>query len=182
MGWLRWLKRTNTEDARLAGWHKAWSAAAEAPDKAGAERLRAALADIGVEDDACEIEREMLEGLEALVELSAAVDGGLPPPIVTGHRAVGGDRCYFSAPASMPDLPAQPCGTLLLTGTRAIFVGGASAVTIPWHLVAACRRQDRDLLLIRSDRPDLHRLRCNTYGDALHAAYVAAQLNPRRRV
>lgn len=183
MRWFGWLKRQNARDhGILQEWHKAWSAAVDAPSRAEAERLRQRLTEIGLEADDHEIEREMLEGLESLIDVTESVGAGPPPSIVTGHRAVGSDRCYFSAPASLPDDPAQPSGTLLLTSTRAIFVGGARAVTIPWHRVAVCKRQDRDLLLIRSDRQDLYRVRCNTYGDALHAAFLVRHLSVRPRV
>jgi hypothetical protein len=37
-------------------------------------------------------------------------------------------------------------------------------------------REDRDLLLIRADRQDAHRFRCNSYGDALCCAFIAARL------
>ncbi len=186
MRWLGWFRRTGRdEDKRLRDWRDAWATAAESPTPAAAARLKASLVEIGLDDDEHEIEREMLEGLESLVELSDQMQGGSPPVIETGHRAVGADRCYFSAPTTLPDDPAQPSGTLLLTATRAIFVGGARSVTIPWHGVGAIQRHDRDLVLVRTDRQDLHRIRCNTFGDALHAAWLArhfAAAASRRRV
>lgn len=183
MRWLGWLKRANThEDPRLRDWRTRWAAAAEAPGPDQAAELRRRLVEIGLEDDEHEIEREMLEGLEELVGFNQALLSTGPARIPTGHRAVGADPCYFSAPASMPDDPAQPAGTLLLTSSRAIFVGGARAVTIPWHAVATCVRQERDVLLVRADRQDLHRLRCNSFADALRAAALARHLMPRRRV
>jgi hypothetical protein len=183
MGWFGWFSRTNRNDGkRLREWRTAWAAAADAPARAETEALRARLVELGLEDDEHEIEREMLEGLESLVGLTERMGAGSPPPIETGHRAVGPDACYFSAPASLPDDPAQPTGTLLLTSTRAIFVGGAKALTIPWHGVGLCTRQERDVLLVRTDRQDLHRLRCNTYGDALHAAFLVRRLATKRRV
>lgn len=183
MNWFGWFLRTNRHDGKeLREWRSAWAAAAEAPARAATEALRARLVELGIDSDEHEIEREMLEGLEALVELTERIGAGPPPAIQTGHRAVGSDACFFTAPASLPDDPAQPSGTLLLTSTRAIFVGGARALTIPWHGVGICRRQERDLLLVRSDRQDLHRVRCNTYGDALHAAFLVRQLSARRRV
>ena len=128
MGWFGWFSRKNRHDGKqLREWRTAWAAAADAPARAGTEALRARLVEIGLEDDEHEIEREMLEGLESLVELTETIGTGGPPTIETGHRAVGSDRCHFSAPASLPDDPAQPTGTLLLTSTRTIFVGGARA-------------------------------------------------------
>ena len=35
---------------------------------------------------------------------------------------------------------------------RAVFVGGSRAVTIPWHAVGRSFPQNRDLVLVRSDR------------------------------
>jgi hypothetical protein len=183
MGWFGWFSRRNRNDGkRLREWRTAWAAAADAPGRAETEALRARLVELGLEDDEHEIEREMLEGLESLAGLTERMGAGSPPTIETGHRAVGPDACYFSAHVSLPDDPAQPTGTLLLTSTRAIFVGGAKALTIPWHAVGICTRQERDVLLVRTDRQDLHRLRCNTYGDALHAAFLVRRLATKRRV
>ncbi|MGH9370911.1 MAG: hypothetical protein ACRD15_05215 [Vicinamibacterales bacterium] len=180
------MKRSKRGDTgATVDWRRSWAVAVEAPQSARAEDLRARLDEIagGIPDsEALEIEREMLEGLDALVELTAAIANGGPPAIPTGHRVVGGDRCHFSAPASLPDDPAQPSGTLLLTGTRMVFVGGARAVTVPWHSVAECVRQDRDVLLVRLDRPDVHRVRCNTFADALCAARLVRHFAPRRRL
>jgi hypothetical protein len=185
MRWLGWLRRSNgNEDRRTREWRRTWAIAAGTPDAKRAQDLRAQLGEIAgvVDDDAFEIEREMLDGLDALVELSTTIAQSGPPTIATGHRAVGTDRCHFSAPASMPDDPAQPTGTLLLTSTRMVFVGGARAVTIPWHNVGECIHQDRDVLLVRVDRQGLQRLRCNTFADSLCAAFLAKHLATRRRV
>jgi hypothetical protein len=186
MGWFSWLRRSNrNENGRTQEWRRTWAAAAGTPDAAVARDLRAKLADlVGTDgdDEAYEIEREMLDGLDALVELAGSVANGGPPTIPTGHRAVGADWCHFSAPVSLPDDPAQPSGTLLLTSTRMVFVGGARAVTIPWHSVGECTHHDRDVLLVRVDRQDLQRIRCNTFADALRAAFLARHLSARRRV
>ena len=116
MGWFGWFSRTNRNDGkRLREWRTAWAAAADAPGRAETEALRARLVELGLEDDEHEIEREMLEGLESLAGLTERMGAGSPPTIETGHRAVGPDACYFSAHVSLPDDPAQPTGTLLLT-------------------------------------------------------------------
>jgi hypothetical protein len=81
---------------------------------------------------------------------------------------------------SLPDDPAQPSGTLLLTNIRAIFIGGSRAVTVPWHAVGRSFPQNRDLVLIRTDREDLHRFRCNSFADALRGAFLARHLSKRR--
>jgi hypothetical protein len=180
MRWFDWLKRGNGGDPRVTEWRKDWEQACAAPTREQIEELRRRLEELGPDDERFEIEREMLEGLEAVAELSATVSADGLRAIVTGHRAVGHDRCYFSAPASLPDDPAQPSGTFLLTEARAIFVGGARSLAVPWHGVARCLRQDRDLVLIRANQQDLHRLRCNSFGDALRAAFVAREVTNRR--
>jgi hypothetical protein len=80
----------------------------------------------------------------------------------------------------MPDDAAQPSGRLILTSGRAIFVGGARGVTVAWHSVAEPMQADRDLILVRADRETVYRFRCNSFGDALAAAFVARQLAGRR--
>jgi hypothetical protein len=181
MRWFDWLKRgSDDSDPRVAQWRKDWEQACAAPSPEQVEILRGRLQALGPDDERFEIEREMLDGLEAVAELSTHVSASGLRPIVTGHRAVGRDRCYFSAPASLPDDPSQPSGTFLLTEARAIFVGGARSLAVPWHSVARCLRQDRDLVLIRANQQDLHRLRCNSFGDALRAAYLAREVTSRR--
>ena len=181
MGWLGWWKRgANGGDPRIEQWRKDWEAACAVPSREQAEALRSRLDDLGPDDERYEIEREMLDGLEAVVELSAAVSAHGLSAIVTGHRAVGRDRCFFSAPASLPDDPAQPSGTFLLTEARAVFVGGSRSLAVPWHSVARCVRQERDLVLVRANQQDLHRLRCNSFADALRAAFVAREVTNRR--
>ena len=181
MGWFDWLKRgANGGDPRIEQWRKDWEAAAAAPSREQANALRSRLDELGPDDERYEIEREMLDGLEAVAELSASVSANGLHAITTGHRAVGHDRCFFSAPASLPDDPAQPSGTFLLTEARAIFVGGSRSLAVPWHSVARCLRQERDLLLVRVNQQDLHRLRCNSFADALRAAFVAREVTNRR--
>jgi hypothetical protein len=84
--------------------------------------------------------------------------------------------CHFIAPASMPDDPAQPSGRLLLTNARAIFVGGARGITVPWHAIAQQLQTDRDIVLVRSDGAALYRFRCNSFDDALRGAFIAGRL------
>ena len=180
MGWFDWWRSNGAAEAWTRQWKKDWAAAVTNPDAATAAALRARLEAAGLDDERFEIEREMLEGLEAVLELGATVAARGPETIVTGHRAVGADRCYFSAPVSLPDDPAQPSGTLLLTNIRALFIGGSRAVTVPWHAVGGSFPQNRDLVLIRTDREDLHRFRCNSFADAMRAAFLARHLSKRR--
>jgi len=180
LGWFR-SRRASGNDRRVAEWRKAWNAAAMTGDTAQLVPLRAQLDAMGLSDDDVEIEREMLDALQDLADLVTAVRAGGLPAVETGHRVVGSDRCHFSAPASMPDEASQPSGRLLLTSGRAVFVGGAHVATAPWHSVGEALHLDRDLVLIRSDRDKLYRFRCNTFGDALRAAFLARELMGARR-
>ena len=184
MGLIAWLKGKagNTSgQAETGSWRQAWRTACADPTPDRVTALRTALAGLALSADDLEIEQEMLDGLADLVALRDAVAREGLPAIETGHRVVGADRCHFSATASMPDEPAQPAGRLLLTGTRAIFVGGARAITVPWHGVAEIVNQERDLVLVHVGRETAHRFRCNIYGEALAAAFLAGQLAPKQR-
>jgi hypothetical protein len=81
----------------------------------------------------------------------------------------------------MPDDVAQPSGRLIFTGARAIFAGGARALTLPWHAVAEVAQQERDVILVRHDRETFHRFRCNVFADALCAGLLARTLARRTR-
>jgi hypothetical protein len=180
LGWFR-PGGAPREDRRLAGWRKDWSAAAAAADTAQVIPLRVRLEALGLPEEEVEIEREMLDALQDLADLIAAVHGAGLPAIETGHRVVGADRCHFTAPVSMPDEATQPSGRLLLTSGRAIFVGGANGTAVPWHSVGEALHLDRDVVLVRSDRDKLYRFRCNTFSDALRAAFLARELMAARR-
>ena len=179
-----WRRLTGARDANRGTreWRTAWTEAAAIPDAEKARELRARLDQLAAPDDDLEIEREMLEGLERVVEFAARVDADGLPAIPTGHRVVGADVCHFIAPASMPDDPAQPGGRLLLTSARAIFVGGARGVTLAWHAVAKPAQVDRDVILVRADGAAVYRFRCNSFDDALRGAFVARRLAGQRRV
>jgi hypothetical protein len=148
-------------------------------DRAGA--LAAELDAWGQQDEEIEIEREMLDGLRELIALTKAVGRSGLPVVQTGHRVVGADACHFTAPASMPDVAGQPSGRLLLTGRRAIFVGGARSVAVPWHAIRSASHVERDLVLVRADREELHRFRCNSFSDAFRGVFMARELVAARR-
>jgi hypothetical protein len=183
MDLLGWLKGRGAARAApgLTQWRERWQAAAAVPDPTQVGPLRAALDALNLPAEEVEIENEMLEALRDLADLTAVVRATALPTIETGHRVVGSDRCHFTAPASMPDEPAQPSGTLLLTSNRAIFAGGGGGASMPWHSVATASQLDRDLVLIRSDREQLYRFRCNSFSDALRAAFIARELMAARR-
>jgi hypothetical protein len=181
MGLFEWIRERRTGgDRRLREWRKAWMLASAEPTADQAQSLRARLDALGLSEEEIEIEREMLDALDAVVELSANVaDTGLPT-IATGHRIVGTDICHFTAPASMPDEPSQPSGRLILTSARALFVGGRG-LTIPWHAVVQAGHTNRDLLLVRHGNASLYRFQCNTFADAMCAAFLARRLTAARR-
>jgi hypothetical protein len=181
MGLLGWFKGTAAQRNGLNAWRRQWAEAVAAPNAASLEQLRRALHVQPPLADDVELEEEMLEGLARLIALTADLAEGRLPHLETTHRIVGTDACHFSAPVSMPEDAAQPTGRLLLTGTRAVFAGGARPTTLAWHLAAQVGQADRDVLLIRSDRETAYRFRCNNYGDALTAAAIARHLAARAR-
>jgi len=178
---FRWFKARHWRgDRRLSEWHKAWTAAAAEPDAGLARSLSDRLDALALPEEEIEVEREMIEALNAAIELAAYVGASGLPAIPTGHRIVGTDVCHFTAPASMPDEPSQPSGRLLLTSNRAIFVGGRG-VTVPWHAVGQAVHANRDLLLVRPGNATLYRFQCNTFADAICAAFLARRLAAARR-
>jgi hypothetical protein len=176
MGLKDWFTRRDRSPA--AAWRERWENAAQARDAVAAAALRQEL-DNGISlGPDLEIEYEMADALDRMIALAAELDAGRVPRLETTHRVVGSDACHFSAPASLPDDQSQASGRVLLTSTRAVFVGGAKLASVPWHAVREAARVHRDLLLIRSADDGL-RLRFNTYGDALAAAALAAHLKKR---
>src|SRR2546423_3039115 len=181
MGLFGWLRGSAKRADGLNAWHREWAEAVRAPSAAALEQLGRALHVQPPLADDLEIEDEMLDGLARLIALTAELADGRLPRLDTSHRIVGTDACHFSAPVSMPEDAAQPTGRLLLTGTRAVFAGGARPTTLAWHAAAEVVQTDRDVLLIRSDRETAYRFRCNNYGDALTAAAIGRHLAARAR-
>jgi hypothetical protein len=175
MALFGWWRRSTTPETGLVAWRRHWDEASRTPTRAAAAALAAELDALALPPDDVEVEREMLDGLTALLDLSDAIDGGLPA-VETGHRIVGADRCHLSTPVSRADDESQASGRLLLTSQRAIFLGGASAVSLPWHTVAETAVVARDLVLVRRGREAAFVFRCNTYADALCAHLIAARL------
>jgi hypothetical protein len=179
MSLFAWIGRKKPGGgSKLDEWRRQWRDACETPAAANLDALDAALGALGLPEEEIEIEREMLDGLEQLAAMRAA---STLPVVETGHRVVGRDICHFTAPASMPDDTAQPGGRLILTNARAIFAGGARAMTVPWHAIGRVLQQERDVVLVRHDRETFHRFRCNVFGDAMAAAFLAETLAARHR-
>jgi len=176
MGFKDWFRRADRSPA--AAWRERWEQAAHARDSVAAVELRRALTSDSSLGGDLEMEHEMLEGLDRLIALDTELHAGRVPQVETSHRVVGADACFFSAPASLPDDPSQASGRVLLTSTRAVFVGGAKFAAVPWHAVREAVRVQRDVLLVRSVDDGL-RLRFNTFGDAMAAAALSAHLKKR---
>jgi hypothetical protein len=177
MVFTRWFGKKAPSPAD--SWRARWQQAVETLDRRNAEQLRAELVDDGALGDAdLEIEHEMVDALDCLLALTEELEAGGLPRVETSHRVVGADACHFSAPASLPDDAAQPSGRVLLTSSRAVFIGGAKLTALPWHSVREVASTDRDLLLIRSTE-DAVRFRFNTFTDALTAAALARRLKKR---
>jgi hypothetical protein len=183
VGFWKWpWRRTPSEDPRLSEWVRRWTAAAATLDPASAQQLRRELESFGLSDEDVEIEREMLDALEDGAALASELARSGLPALDTGHRVVGHDRCHFTAAVSMPDEASQPSGRLLLTNARAIFAGGAHAVSTPWHMIGEARHVDRDLVLVRTTRDRVSRFRCNSFSDVIRATLIARELIGKRRV
>lgn len=180
-GWFRKQAEGSSEDPRLKQWRARWRAAVENGNGGGADELGRELHALALSEEDVEIEREMLDGLQALGRLALTVETSGMPVVPTGHRVVGSDTCHEAALASMPDEPGQPAGRLLLTSARAIFIGGGTSTAVPWHAVSQVVQDERDLLLIRGDRQRVYRFRCNAYADALCGAFLSRRLVAARR-
>lgn len=183
MGLRDWWRGrgTNREDPRLRRWRADWSKTAGAAESGDIARMGAELDAFGLPEEEIEIEREMLQALRERNELLSSVRESGLPRVETGHRVVRAEPCHYSAPVSMPDEPGQPSGRLLLTSGRAIFAGGGSGVATAWHMISDALHMERDVVLVRNGRAQVYRFRCNTYGDALRAAFIAGQLLAARR-
>lgn len=183
MGILQWFKERgpNRTDRRLRHWRERWSAAVTSAEPTRIESLRRELDALGFADDDIEIEREMLEALTERETLAESIRSSGLPHVETGHRVVRNEPCHYSEPASMPDKSSQPSGRLLLTSNRAIFVGSGTTVAAAWHTIATVVHAERDVVLVKNGGEDAYRFRCNTYGHALCAAFLASEILRLRR-
>lgn len=174
-----WFTNKKKDDA-LQRWRDAWARAIDGPSDADAD-LKAQLDELSTREPDVEVELEMLDALEALRSVQKALMNGGPPVIETHHRVIGTEACHFTAPASVPTEQTQSAGRLLLTRTRAVFVGGGRTAATPWHQVHDVARLQRDVLFARADRTPLAHFRFNTYADAVVCGYLANHLKPVKR-
>ena len=132
-------------------------------------RLTQRGADASTEDDP-EILQEMEDGAEAVRRAEAA---GTLPVLETQHRAIGSDICHLAVPVSRPD-EAEAFGKLFVTNRRVIF-SGPSPVAVGLGHIIKTGRQQRDLVIV-SGSAGVIRLRCNSFGDAMLAAWLLDKL------
>jgi hypothetical protein len=181
MNLFGWLKTRGSEkNGALGQWRAEWAAAIEGTGTDD-DRLRKRLEELaGIAPDV-ELELEMLDALEQLRSIQAdAANGGLPT-VETHHRVIGADTCHFSAPASLASDGSQASGRVLLTGSRAVFVGAGRTSATAWHMVRDVGRSDRDVFFVRADGSPVAHFRFNTFGDAVVCAFLATQLKSERR-
>jgi hypothetical protein len=182
MGFREWLTRgTTREDSRLRRWRSDWAKVEATAERADIAALAGELERIALPDEEIEMEREMLQALIDRDELSSAMRASGLPQVETGHRIVRGEPCHYSAPASLVEDTAPPTGRLLFTAGRVVFVGGGTSISIPWHAVSAAVHAERDIVLVANGREQAYRFRCNTYTDALCAAFIARDILSARR-
>ena len=177
-GWIPGSKRQDDRAVALTAWRQTWTEALNS--ESSAAPLREQLDALTAPDLDTEVESEMLDALEQLREAQRDAAAGNLPVVETHHRVIGGDRCHFTAPASLPSDEHQANGRLLLTSGRAVFVGGGRTAAAPWHSVHEIVRVERDVLLLRADRSPVAHYRFNTYGDAVLCAFLAGRLRRAR--
>jgi hypothetical protein len=176
-GWV--IGGDGVPNAARRKWKADWATAVASRDVHAPAALRARLGSEFSSDDDVELEQEMLHGLDGLISLVTNLQQGSLPIVATTHRVVAHEVCHFSAPASLVDVAGSPSGRLLLTRSRAVFVGAGTVTKIPLHAVARVVEHERDVLVGRSDPDGVYRFRFNTYVDALSAAALVRHLTQR---
>jgi hypothetical protein len=116
----------------------------------------------------------MLDGLRQLLAVAATTE---LPTVVTQHRVIGADACYFVAPVSLAGDVAVP-GKLFLTADRLIFASG-KVQAWPWHRVHDVVRDGRSVGVLLNGGSEGARWQCNSYGDALVIWHLAGRLRKR---
>ena len=172
-----WFRRRDGHQKVRRQWREAWTAAVAREDASHAGALKAQLGSLKLEpDEDFEIEFEMLDALERVGALQHQTADGSLPVVETHHRVVAGECCHFTAPATLPDDPAQASGRLLFSGSRSVFVGGGRPQTVAWHTVREVIHTERDVVFVRGDGSAGARFRFNTFADAVEAAFLARRL------
>jgi hypothetical protein len=173
MGLFDLFRRNNSAQPDVSGWWQTANALTAAPTSEAVAALKATTVNAAEAPDLAEAQDEMLEGLEAVLQLAQA-----PVPVLeTQHRVIGADTCHYMAPASLVD-QVDSGGKVFVTSARIVFAAG-TVVSWAWHQIARVQRDERDLVLDLKGRPGV-RLRLNTYEGALVIAALAGRLSTNR--
>jgi hypothetical protein len=156
-------------------------AAAAAQERGALEHVLARREALALTEEDVAIELEMIEGHLQALDLAEAIARGERPPIVeTGHRVLGTDTCYFTAPASALTRGADETGRLFLTSRRIVFMGGG-VKSVSWGSVAELREDGRDIIVLAPAGELAHRFRCNSYIDSKRGICLARWLRTEAR-
>jgi len=166
-------------DPELLAFRREVASACDALDVSAIGRLRARRQQLGQSEEDAAIEIERLDGLEEFLAFRSRVEQEGLPSLDTQHRALGSDRCHFWTPAFLADR-VDAAGKLFLTDARLVFIGGG-VTAVPWSAVHKITRADRDLVVVVPARNAVFRFRCNTFGEALRASFVAETLAAEHR-
>lgn len=176
MGLFDRFRRRDSAQPDVSAWWQAANALTAAPTSDAVAALKATTVNAAEAPDLAEAQDEMLEGLEALLDLTQSAQSPLPV-LDTQHRVIGADTCHYMAPASLID-QVDSGGKVFVTSARVIFAAG-TVVSWPWHQIVRVQREERDLVLELKGRPGV-RLRLNTYEGALVMAALAGRLSTNR--
>jgi hypothetical protein len=169
----RVFRRASPKPQTDSWWRDAEQAAA-APTAAALDALSARVVPVTQDLDEGERQEEMIDGLRQMLTVAETRD---LPVVVTQHRVIGADACYFVAPVSLAGDVAAP-GKLFITADRLIFSSG-KVQAWPWHRVQDVARAGRLLAVVLNGSAEGARLHCNTYGDALVVWHLAQRLRRR---
>jgi hypothetical protein len=174
-GWLPWWLRPSERARRrsLKAFQADVRSACAAREVGAIDRLERRRVELDLAEDEVAIEVEMIEALRDLADLTTTVEDEGLPVVETSHRAVGAEICHLVVPMSLPDSETQASGKLFLTDRRIVWVAGASKSAVSWSGAGLVRREDRDLVIVSADRQRVYRFRCNSYSEAIRAAFIA---------
>jgi hypothetical protein len=174
--WLRGRSRTRGAESRpVAELRQTARRLASSGSAAEIEAALARAARLPACGDAFELEVEMLQARRDALRLEDRIAREGLPAVATQHKALGRDVCHLLAPASLVgEGEDDTAGKLLLTSRRLLFLGGRG-LSLGWSRLRSVVPEGRDLLVDTAAR-GVHRLRCNTHGEAATAAVVARAL------
>jgi hypothetical protein len=174
--WLSGRSRARAaEPLPLAAYRSEARRLAESGTAAEVEAALARAATLPAPPEGFELEIEMLRGRFDALRLEDRIAREGLPAVVTQHKALGPDVCHLLVPASLVGAEeGDTAGKLLLAGRRLLFLGGRG-LALAWSRLRSVTPEGRDLL-VHTVNTGVHRVRCNTHGDAAMAAVVARTL------